>query len=117
MTRHDLAQSALQQVAADARAAARRRASRPRFANTSRSRPARPRSRSFSTWWAASRGALIRDGEAEFKALEKKKADLSKADIVKAIAAHPDPAAAADRGRGQARRHRPAAEAVLPLLK
>ena len=32
---------------------------------------------------------LIRDGEAEFKALKKKKADLSKADIAKAIAAHP----------------------------
>ena len=29
--------------------------------------------------------ALIRDGEAEFKALKKKKADLSKADIAKAI--------------------------------
>ena len=33
--------------------------------------------------------ALIRDGEAEFKALRKKKANLSKADIAKAIAAHP----------------------------
>ena len=33
--------------------------------------------------------ALIRDGEAEFKALRKKKAELSKADIAKAIAAHP----------------------------
>ena len=33
--------------------------------------------------------ALIRDGEAEFKALKKKKADLNKADIAKAIAAHP----------------------------
>ena len=33
--------------------------------------------------------ALIRNGEAEFKALKKKKADLSKADIAKAIAAHP----------------------------
>jgi arsenate reductase len=32
---------------------------------------------------------LIRDGEAEFKALNMKKADLSKADIAKAIAAHP----------------------------
>ena len=31
---------------------------------------------------------LIRDGEAEFKAL-KKKADLGKADIAKAIAVHP----------------------------
>src|SRR5471032_3576515 len=33
--------------------------------------------------------ALIRDGEAEFKALKMKKADLSKADIAKAIVAHP----------------------------
>jgi arsenate reductase len=33
--------------------------------------------------------ALIRDGEAEFKALHKKKAELGKADIVKAIAEHP----------------------------
>src|SRR2546421_12228436 len=33
--------------------------------------------------------ALIRDGEAEFKTLKKKKADMSKADIAKAIAAHP----------------------------
>jgi arsenate reductase len=32
---------------------------------------------------------LIRDGEAEFKALKMKKADLSKADIARAIAAHP----------------------------
>ncbi len=33
--------------------------------------------------------ALVRDGEAEFKALGRKKAELSRADIVKAIAAHP----------------------------
>ena len=33
--------------------------------------------------------ALVRDGEAEFKALGKKKAELTHADIVKAIAAHP----------------------------
>jgi arsenate reductase len=32
---------------------------------------------------------LIRDGEAEFKALKKKKTDLGKAEIAKAIAAHP----------------------------
>ena len=32
---------------------------------------------------------LIRDGEAEFKALKRKKADLSRTDIVKAIVAHP----------------------------
>jgi len=34
-------------------------------------------------------GELLRDGEAEFKALGKKKAEMSKADIAKAIAAHP----------------------------
>ena len=34
-------------------------------------------------------GELIRDGEAEFKALGKKKAEMSKADIAKAIVAHP----------------------------
>lgn len=33
--------------------------------------------------------ALIRDGEPEFKKLGKKKAELSKADIARAIAAHP----------------------------
>ena len=33
--------------------------------------------------------ALIRDGEAEFKALKKKKSEMSKTDIAKAIAAHP----------------------------
>ena len=32
---------------------------------------------------------LIRDGEAEFKSLKLKKAELGKADIAKAIAAHP----------------------------
>jgi arsenate reductase len=34
-------------------------------------------------------GELVRDGEAEFKALGKKKGEMSKADIAKAIAAHP----------------------------
>lgn len=33
--------------------------------------------------------ALIRDGEPDFKKLGRKKADLGKADIVEAIAAHP----------------------------
>ena len=33
--------------------------------------------------------ALIRDGEPEFKALKMKKADLTRADIAKVIAAHP----------------------------
>src|SRR5882757_7174544 len=51
-------------------------------------------------------GALIRDGEAEFKALKKKKADLGKADIAKPIVATGSRAAI---GRPP--------EAVLPLLK
>jgi arsenate reductase (glutaredoxin) len=61
--------------------------------------------------------ALIRDGEAEFKALKKKKADLSRTDIVKAIAAHPvllqRPIVVAGK---RAAIGRPP-EAVLPLLK
>lgn len=32
---------------------------------------------------------LLRDGESEFKALKTKKADMTKADIVKAISTHP----------------------------
>ncbi len=63
-------------------------------------------------------GALIRDGEAEFKTLKKKKkADLSRADIVKAIAAHPvllqRPIVVAGK---RAAIGRPP-DAVLPLLK
>ena len=62
-------------------------------------------------------GALIRDGEAEFKALKKKKADLGKADIAKAIAQHPvllqRPIVVA--GKRAAIGRLP--EAVLPLLK
>lgn len=61
--------------------------------------------------------ALIRDGEAEFKALRKKKAELSRADIVKAIVAHPvllqRPVVVAGK---RAAIGRPP-EAVLPLLK
>jgi WD40 repeat protein len=60
---------------------------------------------------------LIRDGEPEFKALKKKTADLSKADIAKAIAAHPillqRPIVVAG---NRAAIGRPP-EAVLPLLK
>ena len=60
---------------------------------------------------------LIRDGEAEFKALKKKKAEMSKADISEAIAAHPillqRPIVVAGR---KAAIGRPP-EAVLPLLK
>lgn len=62
-------------------------------------------------------GALIRDGEPEFKALKKKKADLGKAEIAKAIAAHPillqRPVVVAG---ARAAIGRPP-EAVLPLLK
>jgi arsenate reductase len=62
-------------------------------------------------------GDLIRDGEAEFKALKKKKADLGKAEIAKAIAAHPillqRPIVVAG---SRAAIGRPP-EAVLPLLK
>ena len=62
-------------------------------------------------------GALIRDGEAEFKALGKKKAEMSKTDIAKAIAAHPillqRPIVVAGK---KAAIGRPP-EAVLPLLK
>jgi arsenate reductase len=60
---------------------------------------------------------LIRDGEAEFKALKKKKADLSKADIAKAIAAHPvllqRPIVVSGKRAAVGR----PPEAVLPLLK
>jgi arsenate reductase (glutaredoxin) len=60
---------------------------------------------------------LIRDGEAEFKALKMKKADLSKADIAKAIAVHPillqRPIVVVGK---RAAIGRPP-EAVLPLLK
>ena len=62
-------------------------------------------------------GALIRDGESEFKALGKKKAAMSKADVVTAIAAHPillqRPIVVAGK---KAAIGRPP-EAVLPLLK
>lgn len=61
--------------------------------------------------------ALIRDGEAEFKALGKKKADLSKGEIAKAILAHPillqRPVVVSGK---RAAIGRPP-EAVLPLLK
>ena len=60
---------------------------------------------------------LVRDGEAEFKALKKKKAEMSKADIAKAIAAHPillqRPIVVSGK---KAAIGRPP-EAVLPLLK
>ena len=62
-------------------------------------------------------GELIRDGEAEFKALGRKKAEMSKADIVRAIVAHPvllqRPVVVAGK---KAAIGRPP-EAVLPLLK
>lgn len=60
---------------------------------------------------------LIRDGEAEFKALKLKKADLTKAQIVDAIAAHPvllqRPIVVTGARAAIAR----PPEAVLPLLK
>ena len=60
---------------------------------------------------------LIRDGEPEFKTIGKKKADLTKADVAKAIAAHPillqRPVVVS--GRGAAIGRPP--EAVLSLLK
>ncbi len=60
---------------------------------------------------------LIRDGEPEFKKLGMRKADLGKADITKAIAAHPillqRPIVVAGK---RAAIGRPP-EAVLPLLK
>jgi arsenate reductase (glutaredoxin) len=62
-------------------------------------------------------GELIRDGEAEFKSLKKKKAELSKAEIAQAIAKHPillqRPIVVAGK---KAAIGRPP-EAVLPLLK
>ena len=62
-------------------------------------------------------GALIRDGEADFKALGKKKTEMSKAEVVKAIVAHPillqRPIVVAGK---KAAIGRPP-EAVLPLLK
>ncbi|HTE37028.1 MAG TPA: arsenate reductase (glutaredoxin) [Reyranella sp.] len=62
-------------------------------------------------------GELIRDGEAEFKALGRKKGEMSKAEIVKAIVAHPillqRPIVVAGK---KAAIGRPP-EAVLPLLK
>jgi arsenate reductase len=63
-------------------------------------------------------GELIRDGETEFKALKKKKkAEMSKTDIAKAIAAHPillqRPIVVSGK---KAAIGRPP-EAVLPLLK
>lgn len=61
--------------------------------------------------------ALLRDGEAEFKALGQKKAEMSKADIAEAIAAHPillqRPIVVSGK---KAAIGRPP-EAVLPLLK
>lgn len=60
---------------------------------------------------------LIRDGEAEFKALKVRTADLTRADIVKAIAEHPVLLQRPIVVKGtRAAIGRPP-EAVLPLLK
>lgn len=60
---------------------------------------------------------LIRDGEAEFKALKLRKADLTKAQVVEAIAAHPILLQRPIVVKGaHAAIGRPP-EAVLPLLK
>ena len=60
---------------------------------------------------------LIRDGEPEFKKLGKKKGDLGKTDIAKAIAAHPvllqRPIVVSGKRAAVGR----PPEAVLPLLK
>lgn len=61
--------------------------------------------------------ALIRDGEAEFKALGKKKAELSRADIVKAISAHPVLLQRPIVVKGKRAAIGRPPEAVLPLLK
>jgi arsenate reductase len=61
--------------------------------------------------------ALIRDGEAEFKALGKKKAELTRADIVKAIAAHPVLLQRPIVVKGKRAAIGRPPEAVLPLLK
>jgi arsenate reductase len=62
-------------------------------------------------------GEMIRDGEPEFRKLGRKKAELGKADIAKAIAAHPillqRPVVVSGK---RAAIGRPP-EAVLPLLK
>jgi arsenate reductase len=60
---------------------------------------------------------LIRDGEPEFKPLGKKKGDLSKADIAKAIAAHPILLQRPIVVAGQRAAIGRPPEAVLPLLK
>ncbi len=60
---------------------------------------------------------LLRDGEAEFKALGRKKAEMTKADIAKAIAVHPillqRPIVVVGKKAAVGR----PPEAVLPLLK
>lgn len=61
--------------------------------------------------------ALIRDGEAEFKALGKKKAELTRADIVMAIAAHPVLLQRPIVVKGKRAAIGRPPEAVLPLLK
>ena len=61
--------------------------------------------------------ALIRDGDAEFKALKLKKADLTTAQIVDAIAAHPVLLQRPIVVKGKHAVIGRPPEAVLPLLK
>jgi arsenate reductase len=60
---------------------------------------------------------LIRDGEAEFKTLGKKKAELSRSDIAKAIAEHPIPLQRPVVVSGSRAAIGRPPEAVLPLLR
>jgi arsenate reductase (glutaredoxin) len=60
---------------------------------------------------------LVRDGEPEFKKLGKKKAELSKADIARAIAAHPILLQRPILVSGKRAAIGRPPEAVLPLLK
>ncbi len=60
---------------------------------------------------------LIRDGEAEFKTLGKKKGELNKSDIARAIAAHPILLQRPVVVSGERAAIGRPPEAVLPLLK
>jgi arsenate reductase len=111
-----LAQPALRQVAANAPSCYAREAS-SHHREYLQQPPGKSEVDKLSIWSAATQQTLIRDGEPEFKALKKKKAELDRVDIAKAIAAHPillqRPIVVAG---SRAAIGRPP-EAVLPLLK